>query len=78
MLREKIYIYLFYKTISFSLAPNLTVALTPSILNSDAADVDINLTCTAIVEEDIMLDEYEFIWMFNDAPVNQSDGSINV
>ena len=77
MLREK-YIYLFYKTISFSLAPNLTVALTPSIINSDAADVDINLTCTATVEEDIMLDEYEFIWMFNDAPVDQSDGSINV
>ena len=54
------------------------VALTPPAISGSAADVGINFTCTATVEEDIMLDKYEFVWMFNDAPVDQSDRRINV
>ena len=64
--------------ISSSLAPTLTVTLTPSVINGSAANVDINLTCTATVEEYIMSDEYQFIWIFNGTPVDQSDGRINV
>ena len=61
-----------------SLAPNLTVTLTPSVINGSAVNVDINLTCTAIVEEYITSDEYQFVWIFNGTPVDQSDGRIDV
>ena len=54
------------------------MTLTPPVISDSAADVAINFTCTAMVEEDITLDEYEFDWMFNDAPVDQSNGRINV
>ena len=54
------------------------VGLTPLAITGSAADVDINFTCTATVEEDIRSPEYEFAWVFNDAPVIQSDGRINV
>ena len=64
--------------IFFSLAPNLTVTLTPSVINGSAANVDINLTCTITVEECITMDECQFVWIFNSTPVDQSDGRIDV
>ena len=60
------------------LAPNLTVRVTQSVINSSTADIAINLTCTATVEESIGSDKYQFVWMFDEAPINQSDGRINV
>ena len=67
-----------YNVDIFPLAPNVTATLTPSEIIGSAEDVAINFTCTAAVEEDIMFDEYEFVWMLNDAPVDHSDDSINV
>ena len=61
-----------------SLAPNLTVILTPSVINGSAANVDINLTCTATVEEYITSDEYQFIWLLNKTLVDIFDKRINV
>ena len=61
-----------------SLAPNILVIVTPPLINGNATDTPINITCTATVEESITLDEYEFIWMFNGIPIDQSDGRINV
>ena len=67
-----------YNVGNFPLAPTITATLTPSEIIGSAGDVPINLTCTATVEEDIMFDEYEIDWMFNDAPVDQSGDRINV
>ena len=65
--------------ISFlSLAPNITVTLTPPVINDSTTNVAINLNCTATVEESIILDEYQFVWMFNGMPIDQSDERINV
>ena len=41
-------------------------------------DIAINLTCTAEVEEDVMLDQYVISWIFNDAPIYLFDSRINV
>ena len=60
----------------FFLAPNLTVAVFPPEISG--TDIAINLTCIAAVEEDVMLDQYVIYWIFNDAPINQSDTRINV
>ena len=60
------------------LAPNISVTVAPPLINGSATDTPINLTCTATVEESITLDEYEFVWMFNGIPIDQSDGQINV
>ena len=68
----------FCNKLFFSLAPNLTATLTPPVINGSAANVSINLTCTATVEESITLDEYQFVWMFNGIPIDQSDERINV
>ena len=62
----------------FPLAPNLKLTLTPLVINGSAANVAINLNCTATVEESIILDEYQFVWMFNGMPIDQSDERINV
>ena len=61
-----------------SLAPNLTVTLIPPVINGSAANVDINLTCTATVEESIASDKYQFIWLLNKTLVDIFDGRINV
>ena len=61
-----------------SLAPNISVTVTPPLINGSATDTPINLTCTATVEESITLDEYEFVWMFNGIPIDQCDEQINV
>ena len=60
----------------FFLAPNLNVAVFPPKIND--ADMAINLTCTATVEEDVMLDQYVFNWILNDAPIYQFGERINV
>ena len=60
------------------LAPNISVTVTPPLINDSATDTPINLTCTATVEESITLDKYEFVWMFNGFPIDQSNGRINV
>ena len=61
-----------------SLAPNISVTVTPPLINGSAIDTPINLISTATVEESIILDEYEFFWMFNGIPIDPSDGRINV
>ena len=61
-----------------SLAPNITVTVTPPLINGSATDTPINLTCTATLEDSITLDGYEFVWMFNGIPIDQSDERINV
>ena len=68
----------FLSSTFFSLAPNITVTLTPPVINDSATNVAINLNCTATVEESIILDEYQFVWMFNGMPIDQSDERINV
>ena len=67
-----------YKFFLLLLAPSLSVTLTQTVINDSAANIAINLTCTATVEESITSDEYQFIWMFDEGPINQSDGRINV
>ena len=62
----------------FALAPTVTVTLSPSAITDSAKDSAINLTCTATVVPDIMSAEYMFTWIFNDAPINESDGPVNV
>ena len=82
MVDEHVYIMCLYASnmiiFFLLLAPNLTVRVTQSVINSSAADVAINLTCTATVEESIASDEYQFVWVFDEVPINQSDGRINV
>ena len=68
----------FCNKLFFFLAPNLTVTLTPPVINDSAANVAIDLTCTATVEENIILDDYQFVWTFNGMPIDQSDGRTNV
>ena len=54
------------------------MTLSPSAITDSAKDSAINLTCTATVVPDIMSAEYLFTWIFNDAPINESDGPVNV
>ena len=60
------------------LAPTLTVTFIPSVINGSAANVDINLTCTATVEESITSNKNQFIWLLNETLVDIFDGRINV
>ena len=61
-----------------SLAPNISVIVTPPLINGNATGTPINITYMDTVEESITLDEYEFVWMFNGIPIDQCDGEINV
>ena len=49
----------------------MTVIVDPPVINGNATEDAINLTCTATVEESITSDEYQLVWMFNGAPIEQ-------
>ena len=54
------------------------VTVDPPVINGNATEVSINLTCTATVEESITSDEYQIAWMFNEAPIEQHSERIMV
>ena len=53
------------------------MTLAPLLISGDAGDVTIDLVCSFTVEENISA-VYRFDWTFNNAPINESDGRINV
>ena len=57
----------------FLLEPRIVVQLSPLLVNGTSNEDPIELLCTAIVTEDIILASYQFTWMKNDASVNFSD-----
>ena len=57
----------------------MTVTVEPPEINGNAADVAINLICTATSMENAATYQYQLFWYFNEAPVNdQSDSRIMV
>ena len=54
------------------------VTVDPPVIDGNATEVAINLTCTATVEESITSDEYQIAWMFNEAPIEQPSERIMV
>ena len=57
----------------FLLEPRIVVQLSPLLVNGTSNEDPIELLCTAIVTEDVILASYQFTWMKNDASVNLSD-----
>ena len=45
----------------------------PPVIDGNATEDGINLTCTATVEESITSDQYQLVWIFNGAPVEPSE-----
>ena len=62
----------------FLLEPRIVVQLSPLLVNGTSNEDPIELLCTAIVTEDIILASYQFTWMKNDASVNFSDSIYTV
>ena len=58
--------------------PTLTAKLSPSLLNGNPGEDDIELLCTATVAEDVMLASYQFTWIKDDTPIDFSDDRIVV
>ena len=57
----------------FLLEPRIVVQLSPLLVNGTSNEDPIELLCTAIVTEDVILASYQFTWMKNDGSVNFSD-----
>ena len=45
----------------------------PLLLTGDSGEDPIELLCTAIVREDVMLASYQFTWIKDDTPVDMSN-----
>ena len=56
----------------------MTVIVDPPVINGNATEVPIRLTCIATVEENITSDEYQVIWMLNGVPIEQPNERIMV
>ena len=54
-------------------APNIAVIVDPPVIDGNAMEDAINLTCTATVEQSITSDQYQLVWMLNGAPVEPSE-----
>ena len=57
----------------YHIDPQLTAKLLPSFVTGTSNEDPIELRCSAIVTEGIILASYQFEWMKNDIPVNFSD-----
>ena len=55
------------------IGPSLSAQLLPPLANGTSGEDAIELLCTAVVAEDVILASYQFAWMKNDVPVNLSD-----
>ena len=61
-----------------SLAPTLTLKLFPPLIIGDSGEDPIELLCTPLVKEDVMLVSYKFTWTKDDIPLDLSDDRIVV
>ena len=52
--------------------------VSPSLLIGNSGEDAIELLCTAIVAEDVMLASYQFTWMKDDTPIDLSNDRIVV
>ena len=59
-------------------APTLSARLSPPIMTGNSGEDAIELTCTAIVEEDVMLASYQFTWNKDATPIDISNKRIMV
>ena len=55
------------------LDPRLTAELLPPLVTGTSNEDPIELLCSAVVTEGVILASYQFEWMKNDVPVNFSD-----
>lgn len=62
----------------FLLEPRVIAQILPPLVNGTSSEDPIELVCTAVVTEGIILASYEFTWMKNDASVNLSDSIYTV
>ena len=69
---------LYFKIFNFSLAPNLTVVVEPPEISGNASDEAINLTCSAKILENITPIQYQLIWLFHGAPIDNQPGAQNM
>ena len=77
MLRERIVHVV--KFLFSLLEPNVTVTVEPPAISGNASDVAINLTCRATSMENAATYQYQLIWFFNEAPIDeQSDARVVV
>ena len=60
------------------LVPTLIVQLYPPLFTGDSGEDSVELGCTAIVEEDIILAAYQFVWLKEDTPISLSNDRIVV
>ena len=75
------YVYVLIQCIkltAYFLAPTLTANLSPPLIVGDTGEDPIKLLCTALVEEDIMLVNYQFTWIKDATPVDLSTDRIEV
>ena len=62
----------------FQPEPRLMAQLLPPLVTGVSSKDPLELHCSAIVAEDVILDSYQFTWLKNDVPVTLSDSRYKV
>ena len=62
----------------YFVAPTLTLKLYPPLLTGNSGEDSIELLCTAIAEEDVILAAYQFTWLKDNTPIGFSNDRIVV
>ena len=60
------------------LAPTLTVNINPVLFTGNSGEDALELLCTAAIAEDVMSASYQFTWIKDDTPVDESNDRIVV